>query len=136
MRRILPPLLENGRLTTGYMCSPSGSGPYGAFQMQRPYEFNKCIRIIACGAELEGAQGWEHVSVSLEHRCPTWDEMAYVKRLFWLDEETVIQIHPPEKDYVNYHPYCLHLWRNIRQEFIMPPRFMLVPSAEMGNDYS
>lgn len=53
---------------------------------------------------------WEHVSVSSK-RTPTWDEMCYVKRLFWDDEETVIQYHPPKSEYVNMAKTCLHLWR-------------------------
>ena len=27
--------------------------------------------------------GWEHVSVSKQYECPTWDEMCKVKGLFW-----------------------------------------------------
>ena len=58
----------------------------------------------------EGA-GWEHVSVSLPDRCPTWEEMSFIKNLFWDEEDFVIQIHPAGSDYVDLHPYCLHLWR-------------------------
>lgn len=63
---------------------------------------------------------WEHVSVSLKDRCPTWEEMCEVKELFFEDDETVVQYHPPKKDYVNIHPYCLHLWRYKAGEFPAP----------------
>jgi len=53
----------------------------------------------------------EHVSVSLARRCPTWDEMCMIKDIFWNDDECVIQFHPPKSQYVNVHPYCLHMWR-------------------------
>lgn len=66
------------------------------------------------------ADGWDHVSVSLDHRCPTWDEMHFVKTLFFEDDEAVMQIHPPAKDYVNLHPYCLHLWRPQGIEIPLP----------------
>lgn len=66
-------------------------------------------------------EGWEHVSVSLEHRCPTWEEMCWVKDLFWSDDECVIQFHPPKAEYVNCHPYCLHLWKQIDSEQPRPP---------------
>lgn len=56
-------------------------------------------------------EGWEHVSISTATRCPTWDEMCFIKSLFWDDEDTVMQLHPPKSDWVNMHPYCLHLWR-------------------------
>src|SRR4051812_8947774 len=54
------------------------------------------LAVIASSGE-----GWEHVSVSVKHRCPTWEEMHYVKQLFWGDEEGVMQLHPPKKDYVD-----------------------------------
>ena len=53
----------------------------------------------------------EHVSVSLPRRCPTWEEMAMIKDIFWDDEETVIQFHPKKSEYVNVHQFCLHMWR-------------------------
>lgn len=66
--------------------------------------------------------GWEHVSVSYKDRTPTWDEMCIVKDIFWNEDETVIQIHPPKKEYVNLHPHCLHLWRKKDSEPVLPPK--------------
>lgn len=70
-------------------------------------------------------RGWEHVSASISNRCPTWDEMTKIKQLFWDDEDCVIQYHPPKSDYVNNHPYCLHLWRPIDKEIIRPPKSLV-----------
>ena len=64
---------------------------------------------------------WEHVSVSLNRRCPTWEEMCYIKSLFWEEEETVIQFHPKKSQYRNLHPYCLHMWRDVTKEHELPP---------------
>ena len=64
---------------------------------------------------------WEHVSVSLPNRCPTWDEMCKVKDLFWDKNQTVIQFHPPEGEYVNNCGFCLHLWRNVKNKTEIPP---------------
>lgn len=55
--------------------------------------------------------GWEHVSVSTTGRTPNWDEMCFVKAMFWDDEDCVMQLHPPRSVYVNVHRHCLHLWR-------------------------
>jgi hypothetical protein len=61
--------------------------------------------------------GWDHVSVHVENRCPTWLEMCHVKDLFFKDDEVVMQLHPAKKDYVNCHQHTLHLWRpQTRQE--------------------
>ncbi len=66
--------------------------------------------------------GWEHVSVSYSNRCPTWEEMCRVKDIFWYDNECVVQFHPPKSEYVNNHPYCLHLWRKCGNDFELPPK--------------
>jgi hypothetical protein len=65
--------------------------------------------------------GWEHVSVSLTNRCPTWAEMCAIKDLFWDFDDTVVQFHPRQSEYVNNHPNCLHLWRRAGEEYDLPP---------------
>lgn len=72
-------------------------------------------------AGLEGPP-WEHVSVSTSTRCPTWEEMCFVKDLFFAPNECVVQFHPPASVYVNCHHYCLHLWHCPSIKFPMPPR--------------
>ncbi|MDD5503320.1 MAG: hypothetical protein PHH26_07670 [Candidatus Thermoplasmatota archaeon] len=69
--------------------------------------------------------GWEHVSVSTKVRCPMWHEMAAIKEIFWQDSEAVMQLHPAKSEYVNNHPYCLHLWRPVNAEIPMPPSIMV-----------
>jgi len=69
--------------------------------------------------------GWDHICVRVkdQERCPTWDEMCAVKTLFFEDDETVIQFHPAKDDYVNNHPYTLHLWKHYKQA--KPPRALV-----------
>lgn len=69
--------------------------------------------------------GWDHVSVSFQRRCPTWEEMCIVKDIFFRDDECVVQYHPAKKDYVNMHPYCLHLWRPQNEKIPMPPKILV-----------
>lgn len=54
---------------------------------------------------------WEHVSVALPNRNPNWDEMCFVKDLFWDESDECIQFHPRKSDYVNFHKHCLHIWK-------------------------
>lgn len=54
--------------------------------------------------------GMEHVSVQLQRKLPTWEEMCEIKDIFWEDEEEVVQIHPKKSEYVNI-TEALHLWR-------------------------
>lgn len=65
---------------------------------------------------------WDHVSVSFRDRCPTWEEMCQVKDIFFNDDECVVQYHPPKNEYVNNHPYCLHLWKWQKGEFPKPSK--------------
>lgn len=57
--------------------------------------------------------GYEHVSVSPKHkfRTPTWEDMCFLKDVFFDDEEECYQIHPPKSRYVNLCKNCLHIWR-------------------------
>jgi hypothetical protein len=69
--------------------------------------------------------GWEHVSVSTETRCPTWDEMEFIRELFWRDDETVMQLSVPRADHINQHPYCLHWWRPIGLDIPRPDAILV-----------
>ena len=84
--------------------------------------------------------GWEHVSVRLSmtsnsrfSRLPTWEEMCYVKGMFWDAEDAVVQIHPPESSYVNCHPSVLHLWRPIGVVLPLPDPMMVGPITNPGD---
>lgn len=99
-------------------CNPyNNSDLGGAFTI--PFEKNKVLlRVIA-----SVGKGWDHVSVSLPHRCPSWEEMEYVKRMFFLPTEVAMQLHVPERDHINIHPHVLHLWRPLKGLNIpVPPK--------------
>ena len=80
------------------------------------------LRVIASsGADQPADYAFDHVSVSLSNRCPTWDEMDYIKRLFFKDEEVAYQLHMPSHDNINNHQYCLHIWRPLKAQIPLPP---------------
>lgn len=66
-------------------------------------------------------RGWDHVSVSLPNRCPNWLEMEHIKRMFFREEETAMQIHVPPAEHISLHPFCLHLWRPLNCDIPRPP---------------
>lgn len=115
MRSKIADVLEKGRIRTGLLRTEYGDR-CGAFKVKTPG--GSYLTIVASTGEDWAASGlpgppWEHVSVSLTDRTPTWEELCWVKALFWDDEECVIQFHPPRSQYVNRHQYCLHLWKPI-----------------------
>lgn len=69
--------------------------------------------------------GWDHISVSLPDRTPTWEEMCHVKDLFFRTDEWVMQLHPPKNENVNNHPFCLHMWRPQNCTIPLPPKVMV-----------
>jgi len=95
---------------------------HGVFRILKPSGLLVCV--VSPG---DATLPWEHVSVSAHDRTPTWAEMAYVKSLFWGPEECVVQYHVPDADHVNFHPYCLHLWKPTQVELPRPPKIAVGP---------
>lgn len=98
------------------LASTREDGNNGAFSLVEGSTVFFCIA--------SDGEGWEHVSVSARERgksrTPTWDEMCLIKRVFWGPNDTVIQYHPAETNYVNCHPHTLHLWRPVGVELPLP----------------
>lgn len=120
MRTTLSARLEKGRLLEGHYGSAPGD-LHGAFVVHSPRGIK--LKILSSGVDHQ--YGWEHVSVSSEVRPPIWEEMCWIKDLFWTDEECVMQLHPPKADYVNNHPNCLHLWRPLKAEIPRPKKIQV-----------
>lgn len=95
-----------------------GDDKSGAFQFDRPgLKFGTRMLVVAAS---DG--GWDHVSVSVFARTPTWEEMEWVKRLFFHDNEVVMQLHVATSDHINIHPHVLHLWRPTELTIPLPPK--------------
>lgn len=97
----------------------NGDSENGLFDVPCPATAGTLSVIASCGA------GWEHVSVSMNNRTPNWTEMDYIKRLFFRDDESAMQLHVPVNDHISRHPNCLHLWRPIEIDIPRPPSFMV-----------
>lgn len=134
MRSVFPDLVEKGRLTPHGYASNRGDA-FGMFLLNSPFSGVTKLKIIACGGDekswLESKlplPAFDHVSVSVliygeqASRCPTWEEMDFVKDLFFHEDETVVQFHPPKSVKVNRHNYCLHLWKVIGDTYKLPPQ--------------
>lgn len=101
-----------------------GDDTGGCFKVKSPIDGGDLRIIVSIGL------GWDHVSVSRANRCPNWPEMEHVKRLFFRDDETAMQLHVPPADHINCHPYCLHIWRPHDAAIPMPPSWMVGDQAE------
>jgi hypothetical protein len=112
---------ERYRIKDGQFRTNEYDGNNGLFLIPHGSFYFQCI--ASDGAD------WEHVSVTLriknKYNTPSWDDMCYIKDLFWDEEDTVIQIHPKKSEYVNNHPYVLHLWRPSNGIFPTPDSILV-----------
>lgn len=99
-----------------------GDETCGVFRVTSPIDRGEILAIASSGG------GWDHVSVSRPNRCPNWPEMEHVKRMFFKDDETAMQLHVPSADHISLHPNCLHLWRPHHVEIPRPPAIFVGPA--------
>lgn len=115
---------DHFRVVKGEFATPANSGNNGAFIVPSPIRQSRQLAVLA-----SDGLGWEHVSlharIGSQMQTPYWDEMCFIKKLFWDAEDVVIQFHPKESEYVNNAPAVLHLWRPIGIELPTPPSFMV-----------
>ena len=108
------------RIIKGLLASDDKIGNNGAFEFK--------VRGLKVRVVASDGLGWEHVSVSLERKkCPNWNTMCEVKNIFWDEEDAVIQYHPPKSQYVNCHPFTLHLWKSTDKEIPVPDPILVGP---------
>ncbi len=96
-------LVEPYRVTTGRGATRSSHGNNGAFRVRRD--------AVVLNVIVSDGFGWDHLSISLPDRCPTWEEQLHVIDLFACTDETWMALRPPKALHINNHPYCLHWWR-------------------------
>ena len=114
--KTLSELRATPRLVIKFSSEDGGIAEAYCFSSKKPYP---ATVIFSWGG------GWDHVSVSFTNRCPTWEEMCEAKRMFFHPGETAWEYHPMESEYVNNHPYCLHIWRCQHSSIPIPPAWML-----------
>jgi hypothetical protein len=120
LKKKVPKSIEKFRIKKGPLASHPGYGFNGFFLI--PYRGTILKVLVSDGG------GWDHVSVSTETRIPTFTELSFIKDLFWEEQETVIHYFPKKSEYVNYHPYVLHLWKKQGHEHKLPPSIFVGPS--------
>lgn len=109
--------LDKYRVKHPFWPQTTTSGAFKVFVKQRSFN-------VLAGIENTGDDGlMEHISVTPtnQKRCPTWDEMAAIKDMFFDPEEEAIQYFPKHSRYINIHEYCLHIWRPVNGQTIRKP---------------
>lgn len=55
--------------------------------------------------------GLWHLSMSYPGKIPSYEQLKSARYKYLPDDILVAQLFPPSKDFVNLHPYVLHLWQ-------------------------
>lgn len=122
---------ERYRMVDGPLATSATDGNNGAFVFPSCIPGRTLIMIASDG------KGWDHVSVHAEqsrkYRTPVWDEMDQVKRVFWDDDDVVMQLHARRSEWVNNHRNTLHLWRPNDGRNIPTPESILVGVQALGD---
>ena len=71
---------------------------------------NTDIRILVSIDTLANGEEWLHVAVYRAAALPDWETMIRIKNVIIGMEGEAIMFFPKHSEYVNYNPYCLHLW--------------------------
>ena len=105
--------IERFRIIKGILASNKSYGNNGLFMIKHKSRVYKVV--------ISDEIGWDHVSVSLPNRVPTWKEMCAIKDMFFEDNETAVQYHPAKEIYIDDFKYVLHIWRCQDEAMPMPP---------------
>lgn len=106
----------------------NGDDTCGCFRLPSPIDGQGLTVVASSDGD------WDHVSVSRQSRCPNWPEMEFIKKKFFRDDETAMQLHVPESEHINLHPHTLHLWRPRDIPLPRPPGWMVGPQTEKPVD--
>lgn len=128
-KRVTFSVPEIYRVKNGIMASDESYGCNGVFIIPVYYD-EPGIKYYQC--IVSDGMGWRHLSVVMlnekkepANTMPSWEDMCYLKDLFWDVTACVVQYHPPHSEYVNNHQYCLHLWEPTDFTLPMPDSIMV-----------
>ena len=104
-------------------CDPGGKAFCLPFRIGRGRKKSTYLNVIASWID-----GWDHVSVTVSGgtpRCPTWEEMCFVKDETLGEKVWAMQLHPPKAENISIHNYCLHMWRPHDESIPLPPTYKI-----------
>lgn len=71
------------------------------------------LTVIVSGARELDERRWLHMSLAHPERLPSWNELRDTKRWVLGARVKAVMVLPEETEYVNIHPFCLHLFASI-----------------------
>lgn len=101
--------LADGRLLKAVQHAAFDAGG-GVIQDQTVYAGPRGLRVI--GSVDPTHHGLLlHISLSYGDHIPSWEDIRAVRDAFYPDTVDCMMVLPRTEDYVNLHPYTMHLWQ-------------------------
>ena len=89
-------------------------------QSSRMFVHMSGLKVMASVDIDSRGHSWAHVSMSRAASLPTWADLRKVRDEFLPRDRAVVQVFPPEGEYVNMHPFVLHLWSDLSDHGYLP----------------
>lgn len=81
------------------------------------------LRVLVDCSFKDDGKPWLHVSYSRKHWIPSHGDTVKVKEAFIGGDRYAYAVFPPQSQYVNLHPNCLHLWACMSEDGRVLPEF-------------
>lgn len=86
---------------------------------------SKTTSVIASCLEYDDKNYWVHLSVARKTEMPSFELLKKIKE-FVIGDRWAVQVFPPSGEYVNIHPYCLHLYAPADENYRPLPDFRIM----------
>lgn len=105
---VVPPVAATDHLPSN---APTGWRLVDKGYDGRAYRHTSGLTLIWSVSYERDGKAWRHISLAHPNRLPTWDELRSIKEWICGPDGTAYKVLPPESEYVNENPHCLHLWQ-------------------------
>lgn len=103
---------ESYRIRHGRLGSDDSFDSNGYFLVPYKEEFLLCL--------ISDSGGWDHVNISLPARTPNWEEIEFVRDIFFDAQDIVVIYSPPRLFPYVTNPFHIHMWRRQGHQFPIP----------------
>lgn len=86
-------------------------GSYAPVPNSGMWQCNDGLRVLGSMDETPNHGNLLHVSLSYEHRDPSWHDIKQVRYAFFGEDIDCMMVLPKLSHYVNLHPHTFHIWQ-------------------------
>jgi hypothetical protein len=107
--------MEYPNRSTEYKEPPAPWSEFSAELMIGYYHPIMELSVLLSVDTLENNERYLHISASFPSHAPTYSDLRDIKNIFIGKEAEAFQVLPKESEYINVHPYCMHIWHKLER---------------------